>query len=522
MSTTFAGKILKAEPSFTGLQVFSLIALALIFCSFGCGGGGSGGSATTPLTITGTVDDVLTAESLRAMDGSIGRSSMGRRGVDQVWAVPLLKDAYGRFDPAMFSSSYKKVFTIINGHFTITFTGTIDTDNWVLLLVNSDAADRADTIVSYVAVSDLDERLVQIPVKKMSGQLDLGNLAEDDEDDDEAVSETELEQFATKCSLSYGQLRKMAKTDDLVKTIRNIWVNASYDNDGEVSLYYQSSIQYKWHQSILEAKNQFSHAADDYMGYGIEVWFEEGDIAWSDLSNPAVDAVNFAPPSEVSINDFLNDVVSYTYDSNSPINSDGPYNPNLSEAYDNDLGFCAFKNANDLIRLQYAATPVHTWDGFSGTVPSGNWLLTDQGQTETYATFDFSMESPFRNDGTAKIYIPSLKITTDVEDEISGISIRWLLYDQRSELYETVSELDDFWSSASEVRMDLNCQTGVTWGSGWSITNINLLADQTTEITPQDNFYLNRIVDGGTNLVWVTVRYTFNGATFIHDWSTIR
>jgi hypothetical protein len=110
----------------------------------------------------------------------------------QVWAVPLLKDAYGRFDPAMFSSSYKKVFTIINGHFTITFTGTIDTDNWVLLLVNSDAADRADTIVSYVAVSDLDERLVQIPVKKMSGQLDLGNLAEDDEDDDEAVSETSL------------------------------------------------------------------------------------------------------------------------------------------------------------------------------------------------------------------------------------------------------------------------------------------------------------------------------------------
>jgi hypothetical protein len=438
--------------------------------------------------------------------------------VDQVWAVPLLTDGYGRFTPEMFSPSNRKTFDLENGKFIITLSGSISADDWVLLLVNSDADNRADTIVSYVSISDLNERLLQFPIKKMSGTIELGNIQVDDDSDDESTADTGLDELATACSLSYGQLRQMAKTDDLVKSIRNLYCNATFDNSGNVSSYYQPVLQHRWLQNILTAENQFSTHEDHYQGYGLEIYFDSDDISWSDLIDPSIDAVNLFPPTDISIVDFYSQSSSLDYGVDVPIPSDGPFNPNLDSAYDNDLGFCAFKNVHNLIRLQYASTPVHTWSGFEGIIPEGDWLLTDSEQNETFANFDFSFESPFNDDGTSKIYIPSLKITTGGDDKISVISVRWLLYDQTTETYEVVTDTDILMDLSSEIRMDLNCQIGSGVNTHWDITNLDLISDASTEYEPEDVMYLNKENATGLNLVWVSIRYTLNGATFIFDW----
>ena len=122
-----------------------------------------------------------------------------------------------------------------DGSFSISLDS--DTD-YIVALMNSNA-DKKNQFAGYVALSDAVDNMVLIPTSHITDDVDTGELTADG---DEAESENSLEDNISNFDIDLSKLQEFAKTDDLLKTVKNIYVN--YDDQTGV-LFRNSAVCYR-------------------------------------------------------------------------------------------------------------------------------------------------------------------------------------------------------------------------------------------------------------------------------------
>ena len=423
--------MLRGQKRQIGWSTFRVLIIAigvLLGCSGGGGGGGGNGDDDTTATpvIRGRLGTTFQARYLQSSDDLGFSESVGDYLVEEVWGLPV----GGPLDVSCLEQ--KQVFAVNDdGSFELTLpTDTVE--HYIYMLMDLDAAEKIDRFVGYIALADIQENLILIPAQEVSDDIDLGEIELDGE---EAVSDTTLAQAADYFSLDLEQLTEMARTDDLFKMVKNLYVN--YDPSTEIS--YRVQMNFLWEDDLANIDDQFADPmAYDYRYYSLYIF--SNDMTHIDLQGLADGqwVAAFYPPSDLLWE--------------APDVYVGPTNPISSN---NVTGFsdyqtCAY-NIQDEDFWLCSSDTVHLFSLPAGgikesLVAPGYWYLereqsTDPALDRRLAIFDLAPATPLYASGYPKAYVPVAKIITGENRRIEQIEVRWYLYDQGIGGYREVTDL---------------------------------------------------------------------------------
>ncbi len=425
-----------------GLLIYVFMAFALYSCG-GSGGGSSFSQAgSKSISVSGKVSN---SSYTVASNGNIidkilnfftGRKVVAASGeeVNAVWGLPTLK---GEISPESFK--YKVNIPInADGTFTVNLpkTATIDLNgkqvtlslDWILLLINTDAQNKKDMIVGYITLSDSNDSLLWIPVSDALGNINLGVLSQNG---NEARSSTTLSEEAGTFSLSLNQLKQIAKSDDVLKNIKNIFMN--YDeHTGE---YWMLQPYFGWNDSPTSIKNQWSDP-DNLSFYGYAFY-----LSTNNTTNPTFSDVcqgnkimRLYPPAEIHL---INN--SSVFDNSTPIHTQKAQIETDSDGTQECSGqYFYLSEDNDSLNSGYmynfivGDSNLLAPDNQTQRIPSGYWTLkmydNATQQESTVAMFDLAVASPFDFNGNPTIFFPSVKVNVDNNDTIKSIQIKFYTF----------------------------------------------------------------------------------------------
>ncbi len=336
--------------------------------------------------------------------------------VDKVWALPTVNG-----DISSGNFSYKKEVQInADGTFSlnldkqVSHQGQLYDVDWILLLINSQAP-KASQIVGYIALSDTQGSLLRMPIGSSTSNIDLGNIAQTG---DEALSSKSIANAGT-YSLSLEQLQQIAKNDDLLKNIKNVYMN--YDPVNGV--YYELQPGFGWADVPASIKNTWSDPAT-YTYAGYQIYLGTNNITNPTFAQVSSDAVNVElyPPSDVTANGI-------TYGSGTPITSSGYSTNNATNFY----------ARNDSTSIMYNFV---TGDSSRIMTPitGGLWLLKKKEGSSytTLAQFDLGVANPVGAGNRPLYYVPRIMVTTDGSDTITKIELEW--YEYNASTYVKVAD----------------------------------------------------------------------------------
>ncbi len=511
--------------AWVGLGAAALAAVGLAACRGGRDGGGNA-DPVVGLTVSGSLGAGY------ALPGFAGTATT----VDQVWAVRLGFDGEASPD----SIAGRQEFDIgEDGSFELA----LDADgDYVLLLVDSTAADKKDRIKAYVSIQDVDGSLMQIPAGD-SGEGDSGgdhegdegggdheegegdsphedegdgegghlDLGECNEDGDEAVSTETLQDSADAFSLTLDQLQEIARTDDVLKVLKNVYVN--YDE--ETDTYLEIWPFFGWQDTAGEIAigNVFSDPAVTVADHnnGFSYYFNTNSAAYDfDTLCDQTQAYTLNPPAQVEQVD----------------GQAGPWTfadpwTNQGTSWNTGSSACG-------VGEMYASEESGDFGGTSLTfnyaggtfwkipIVEGWWQLQVDG-TKVFE-FDGRLGSPFEENDPAKpvVYIPSLKavVTTGA---ISSFEMKWYLRNDGG-TYDEVTDLEMLDRSTASVVVSLTDYSGTSGNGGLRIEE-NATMNGLTAATPPSGWRF--LGDGSTTskvAEEITITYEQRGIRFRFEW----
>ncbi len=458
--------------------------LALVFV-LSCGGGGSSSTPTSSgntVTISGNVGSSYTVVSepslldrffaLLSSDRAIAAGPQ----VDKVWGLPTVD---GEVSPESFQ--YKVEIPInSDGTFSVDLPKSVSVDmdgstvtldlDWILLLINSQATTKQDMIVGYIALSDLSDSLLWMPISSASANIDLGTLSQVG---NEARSTTTLSDAASAFTFSLDQLRQIAKTDDVLKNIKNVFAN--YDQS--TGKYWLLEPYFGWSDVPSSIKNQWSDPANlQFYGYAFY-------MPTNNTSNPTFTEIcngtktlKLYPPAAVHLLDN-----SATFDANNPIYTESGQIDQRQDG-SQECGGTYFYLRDDTQNSQ-AQMNWYMYNFIVGDdnllapdtqtqpIPSGYWTLKldDGTQETTVATFDLAVASPFDSSGNPVIFMPSLNVTVDANDNITSIQLKFYTYDSQNNSWVEVTDSQVLEQMLTAIWVGINDYDGTTGNGGQRI-----------------------------------------------------
>ncbi len=419
----------------------------MVFSLYFCGGSGGGSPSSQTsgksISVTGKVSSLSYTV---AYNGNIidkilnfftGRKVVAASGeeVDAVWGLPTLK---GEISPESFK--YKVNIPInADGIFTVNLPKTAKIHlgrkqvtlnlNWILLLINTNAQSKKDMIVDYITLSDSNDSLLWIPISDALGNINLGVLFQNG---NEARSSATLSEEAGTFSPSLNQLKQIAKSDNVLKNIKNIFMN--YDeNTGE---YWMLQPYFGWNDNPLSIKNQWSNP-DNLSFYGYAFY-----LSTNNTTNPTFSDVcqgnkimKLYPPTAIH----LIDTSSVSFDNSTPIYTEKAQIETDSDGTQECSGhYFYLATDNDSLNPGYmynfivGDSNLLAPDNQTQRIPSGYWTLKMYDNTTHYestvAMFDLSIASPFDSEGNPTIFFPSVKVNVDSNDTIQSIQIKFYTF----------------------------------------------------------------------------------------------
>lgn len=399
---------------------------------------------------------------------------------DQIWAVPVTND----FSSIEADFNEKEVFTVNNdGSFDLTFNAA-DADysrrERVFLLINSQAVEKKDMILGYLGMKDVAdsssskiglgglggiEVLLGMPIGAINKDINMGDVIASENEAGVAQSSTTLDDNADNFSLSVSDLKRMARTDNLLKQVRNAFVN----DDDE----YSTVFRYAWvNNGHFSDINNVSYGPENFMAYNsyqFEFHVPSSEFDFNAVANQT-EVIELYPPteihaqySEVSYNNLS--AIDATFGPTVPITSeDGEYFawwldmvPYENYGYYNQMfSMSKVDWSGDpdyrLIMYQHPseADPVEgTYEFLKGVVPEGPWVLKKRNNSREFANYDFSLMNPLDATGTPTIYVPSVRVIRE-NNKLKTFYLTFYLansdgsYEQiSSEMLQTLT--DDFW-----------------------------------------------------------------------------
>jgi len=415
------------ESIYKGKYVITCF-IIISFCIFlGCGGNGTGSDANTVI-LTGFLGDGYqvknSAKELYPLEYHTTNEEEPIV-VNQIWALPITQKL------GWWTLENKKIITIQeNGTFQITLSITDDSD-WILLLLNTNAPEKRDQLIGYVALKEVEESLINIPIPEANSDIELGEI---NQNGDDALSENTIDDVAEDFSLSAEELKEMAKTDDLFKLIKNVYMNFNE----ETGISYGTETQFIWEDLLNNLKNAYANPLNYwYKSYRIIITTNDMEIfQLPELANRQYLA-SLYPPSE--IHHIFSDKVS---DPENPISNDEVdgilYLGDNMACGDDD--FWAFGDENS-IGFYLPRIGVD-----NEQVAAGDWILKkefpdDPTQNIEVARFDFAPASPLYDDKNPRAYMPSPRIVVDQNNVIQRVDLKWYLFDTSNDEFKEITNL---------------------------------------------------------------------------------
>jgi hypothetical protein len=412
------------------------ILIAVIIIGYnGCGGkSSSGSSSVAKLVLTGKIGSGylvayhptnLFEKFCYLFSPTLAWANGGDVSVNKILAVPYNG---GSFED--YSVRYIKEIPI---NLDKTFTMSLEKDmNWLLILVDTTQVGRENQFVSYVALNaGSGESLLQVPVSSATvNLLDLGNLVSNTDiaiADNTAIT-------ATTFSMTAQQLTTLAKGDDMLKIVKNLFINY----DSVTRQYYLLHPQYEWRGDYNSLALGTYTTPTNYAYHHYLLMLETNDPS---LTLNSLISTNGVAPAKVC------QLIP-------PLDVPTVNNPALIYSASNPISN-AYAVAADIIpdncgagpQLQYPQTlrdfraqklgANMMFDlgsaNLSGTAPAGIWLWIINGVTNPPAgQFDVAITLPLVGDKQVKGFVPSIKVNTVTEGaykKIANMQIKWYVYD---------------------------------------------------------------------------------------------
>lgn len=389
--------------------ICTLFLAFLVGCESGGGGGGGGRSVAVSAAVNAEDYDVAVAPTFmdRMMASILPSKAHALSGIGTVDKIVAIPHAQGEFRVHFFDK-IKEVSLRSNGSFNISLSSEYD---WLLLLVNSQASDIEDKVVAYVAIAgDISSGLVNMPISKASGDLDLGTLSNNG---NEAISSNEAGSAEVSFSLSRDQLLEYAKTDESYKNLINTYLNY----DPETGAYYILEPAYIWRGDIELLGNEWGDPEDlAFQGYHFFIYTNKfTSPAYSDACSGS-GSVTVQPPAQVSLGNGT------TFDSSSPMQNDALWWDNGNSCMSGN-----FIIDDRDSQMWYTVLPGDRSSDILQDIVTGFWQF--KYNDNVLASFDISVSKPIDTNGYPLIFLPVAKINHDANGVVQSVNIAWKRYD---------------------------------------------------------------------------------------------
>jgi hypothetical protein len=356
----------------------------------------------------------------------LGKMRVGVSTPDSIVAVPCINGEFAFMDlmrnatinsDGTFSIALEKSMQIGSGDLPV---------EWVLLLIDSHVASRFDRVLGFVALKDINQSLIKIPVDKAKGDVHLDTLHQNG---NEAQSGDSVAQDTSKFSLSISQLQEMMRTGKTLKLAQNAYANF-HGNDGEVLT------------SFLRGS------------FGIFPTYTLKTIALNDVENtellPAAYLDTTAFTYSITFMTFNTTLYNYAQIASRAISIDlypptavqMPYGPGFvpitmfsTDSTKNPAGLkCWIPNDNGMQRMGFGT--------YKGVMPNGKWQLKTNGGAVT-SEFDLGLGNPFDSSGHPVVYVPSVNVSVNSADtSVSSVTLTWYSWDASSQSYMPATDAD--------------------------------------------------------------------------------
>ena len=362
--------------------------------------------------------------------------------VDSVIAIPIIEG----------DVTYSSMSHVVKG--SIDASGNISISiakggyEWVIALLDTTQAAKIDQVVGYIKLSDASSGgLMKLNPSDVSGSsLDVGTVTKGATD--EVGSDKTLETLASSFSASLGALREVARTDKLLKSIKNYYANVSPTGDTFYTVLPYFSLSYGTQSDVNGMSATYTNPAQvTYGGYGL--YFDVKDssvIRYSDLcGNPPGKNLTVTPPATLhgATQTGVDDGHTVTVLDNThmdPSTTSGtrescgaPYSANLYSA-----GLYAHHEATDAVDSEFGFNWGSAY-GFFGSAPTGQWPMKIGG-TEV-ARFEIAAGSPVDANGQVNVYILSVKIVADATTHaISKVQVKMYAYNPDSHSFDVITD----------------------------------------------------------------------------------
>ncbi len=447
-----------------------LIAVVIIGYN-GCGGSksSSGSSEVAKLVLTGKIGSsyVIAAAPSNILDRfcSIFQpqkawASYSNGAINKVIAMPYEGGYLGEY--TILES--KLVDINLDGTFSLS----LEKDrNWVLILVDSNATGR-EKFVGYVAMKmNANDSALLAPVSSATASsLDIGTINQSATDTSLALTENTL--TTTAFSLSQSQLLDLAKNDDLLKIVKNLYFNY------QGGIYWNLRPDYNWSgdYSTISGTGFPNPSTFTFSGgYSFQLDSNFTGITIQQFIGPPTGTpkalLELYPPASVEAKDS-----GFIYNVSTPISNlnnttGGPTAGGEWEAWANDF-FAGERYGN----ISYSI------GSLTGTIPSGFWKfgVTNTGTATllSSAEFDVAVASPISGT-TIKGFVPSIKLNVDGSKIITSVDIKWYYWNGSS--YSEVTDTSALKSLVGSFDFMIDNTTGgirryESTGHDVSVTNV--------------------------------------------------
>lgn len=386
-------------------------------CSSSSGGGTATGGGTTysKISFSGQVGSTLSGSEVSASAQA-----------DTILALPF-SDRIGVEDVRR----AQEASVAPDGSFSIELSQSYP--NYLLILVDTSLA-RHEQILGYVALSDLDDSLISLPVGNASGDIDAGELTVDG---DEAVSEHDLESYTAEFGMTLSELQERARSDDVLKRVKNLYAN------DHGSQWWETDVHFAWRDTLDMAHNRntdpYSYA---FEGYGVLLWARnyESELPFWDIVNGDIDVAIHPPKNgsgveEIALADGGTVVGPFANDAIDPNNVEERVVDGETRYYAGDSDFGVAKDGFGVSLSGPGGTGV-----FGLPMSQGYWTVTRNGSE--IAWFDVAVGSPLDEAGNPRVPIPAFGFTTDGSGRVTGFAVdNWYSYDSSSGAYVEVRDM---------------------------------------------------------------------------------
>jgi hypothetical protein len=352
-------------------------------------------------------------ESTRTVAAARGVST-----VDSIMAVLFLGNSFGGLE-------YTKFIPVASdGTFSVEMPR--DEAENVILVLRDSSKSRHDQLAGYVAVSDLEESLIVFPFAEAQDEVDLGTLTPVG---DSWVSTMSIEDLSVSLSVDVAYLRDLARVDDALKLLRNLYVNASDDLSTFSS---KALLTVSFGGPMCDRDGARSDPAQfTFERFGVRFSSSESFGTTFDRLVSGADVIDIYPPSTVTDGDARFGVTApaSTCDLGTPWPGDDG-----DVLYANAPGLCvAGRQSDDSLEISVA------FDA-PASFPTGDWLVKLNG--EIYSVYRFDYSYPYDSGGDFRVPVPSTAMRVSGDGAVSRLDVRWMKYDAATAAFVPIDSTD--------------------------------------------------------------------------------